>query len=702
MGTINVKLKSGEIVPMSHPDDWNDEQIEKAIHESFPDEVPSNGVSPAASLDKAEPKESTGISGLASDAMSLGENLLSGGINFANDIPQMTEDLGKDLLERPGKGALEGLGQFAAETADLGKSIVNTPHDLLKYFIKKHLAFDVPIPGTKLHTSDLIPHIPEDTGLEKALNLEPKKEFRAVRAVPDAVALSSALKSIGTKTYKGLTKTGKDVVETRRLEDAISNAEKKKGLSADRQKAFEDSLKTKYSKEHDEAIGKLGEISPSGQEVAINQKTRKIENRRPDSEIPEKEVAQQPEPPDTKGRINAAKEESEAVKRKLLVEKLGVKENPKIAAGTQVQKDIKSVRDNASDLYNSAREDYVGKDIKADNSSEIKEITHELNYLKDNDDLAPGYGHGSSEQKTLENQLKSLESETVKASDILDLQRTLEKMAKDTRKLQHSGKVSDMERTKLIAKAEKFDRQASTLARRLETVGGKEVQAKIKEANKGWKVYKDVTGSNEIGSRAYFKGDIPSGAILDITRNQPGNQFLQSLVESNPELRRQMLAAHVGPKVKGNNVDVLLDPDKIIKSHLEHADMQHVSKALREYKSSQNRIKSETAEANTEKADHKAFSDALKEEATLQAKRQKAQSQSKELTGQIKFHEEAIPKLERRIMVAEKRGENTVKLKEELKQHQRSIEDKNHRLKAVAKLIIHAKGAQGLANKFGL
>ena len=128
--------------------------------------------------------------------------------------------------------------------------------------------------------------------------------------------------------------------------------------------------------------------------------------------------------------------------------------------------------------------------------------------------------------------------------------------------------------------------------------------------------------------------------------------------------------------------------------------------ALREYKGK------EKEATKIDKA-HSELVKSMKEAAKEQKIRKDAIKESDELTRQVKFHKDAIPKLEKRIQIAEQRkqnvqnlkethGENIDKLKEELKQHKRSIEDKNHRLKALAKLLVHAKGIQGWADKLGL
>ncbi len=682
----------------------------------------SNTEQSAPKAEPARPKEATGILGVGSDAISLAENLLSGGINFANDTPDMLQDLGKALQERPGTAALEGLGQFGAEAAELGKSILNTPHDLLKYFIKKHLALDVPVPGTNWHISDLIPHIPKDTGLEKALHLEPKKEFRAVRAVPDIALLGSALKSIGTKAIGGLTKTGKDVVETRRIEDAIADAQKlskeeiaeagrKSGLSGDRLEAFKNSLSTKYSAGYDEKLGAgLGEVSPKGQTVAANQKARDIQKRKPLTEIPEREVGEIPPKPDTKAMleehqdlIDKAKAEAEA--------EVGIKTNPSKQVGRKVKAEIEDLEKSTGEIYDAARDYYKDKNIKTDNTAEIKEATAELKDLSANEEL---FEEGTSQRADLLDKIKALESEEVKASDIYSVMRTSQQLANRAR-MRRKG-TTEAEWNRLTKIADRLDRRANKLATKLEEVGGQDVRSMIKQANKGYRTFKELTvgkfekgvfKTNPVSKEAFKTGNVSSQALLKLADELPGNQFLNKLVESDPELRKNLLAAYSGE----SNINKLTNPSSLTKKYIE--SLPEVEDKLNAFQNALKEYKGKEKEATKIDKAHSELVKSMKEAAKEQKIRKDAIKESDELTRQVKFHKDAIPKLEKRIQIAEQRkqnvqnlkethGENIDKLKEELKQHKRSIEDKNHRLKALAKLLVHAKGIQGWADKLGL
>ncbi len=216
--THEVQLPNGSVGVF--PDDMPDDQIEAVIQKQFPPteksqieptpfnpkesqipETPFNGMPP--------PKpERTGITAPLVD---LAHALSQGGkdiVKFGHNVPGNLEKIGQDLEKHPLAGQGHILGQLGAGAADLAKSVVNTPHDLFKYMLKKHLAFDIPIPGTKLGTSDLIPHIPEDTGVEKALGLEANSErgdelTRAIPAIAGGLQGAKSLVKGGIKAFKG-------------------------------------------------------------------------------------------------------------------------------------------------------------------------------------------------------------------------------------------------------------------------------------------------------------------------------------------------------------------------------------------------------------------------------------------------------------------------------------------------------------------
>lgn len=198
--TIKVKLPSGKIQSVKVPDDWDEKQITSSMREHFPDEynVDQSKSMEMESTKSSEPKESTGLVGVAGDLAQGANNAFK----FALDVPNKLEKSGKYIEEHPGKSILHNAGQLAAETADIGKGIINAPYNLNQYLARKHL-----LPQVLGKLGKLIPHLPEDMGVEKGLGLEADKEKgdELIRALPNALALGSGLKSIasqGRKAFK--------------------------------------------------------------------------------------------------------------------------------------------------------------------------------------------------------------------------------------------------------------------------------------------------------------------------------------------------------------------------------------------------------------------------------------------------------------------------------------------------------------------
>lgn len=650
----------------------DEEQKQKAIKLQ-------DGTYGLAEPEEEEPKEATGLLGLGSDLIESLGHAFQSGKKFTADIPEMTQALGQQLNENPIKGQVRAAGQLGAGIADVGKSIVNSPHDLLKYLIKKNLAFDIPIPGTKMHTSDLLPHIPEDTGVEKALGLQPGKGDKLLRAIPEIAATATGAGALGKSVAKAVAAPSKKTLFKRALEDKIAAAEKEHSLSKGDLDSLKESLRREYSAIHKQ---KIGDLSPIGQEEAINVKTGKLEELKPTTEIPEQKVGEIPPEPDFKAIVEEKNAEAKKARAEA-EETLGVLDNPKLKGGQIVQNAIKDVKKTSSDLYDSARKHYVDKKIMADNSKEIKAVTADLEELKSADGLAPGYGSGTAEQKALESQLSALKGEQVNASDIFDLQRTVEKMAKDTRKKQYSG-VSDIEFNRLRDLAERLDSHAAKLATRLESVGGKEVQSMIKEANKGWKTYSDLK-KNTVGRPALKKGELPNRAMIDIANTESGNEFLRSLTEAVPELKKHLLAAYVGE----TNVNKLLKPNSTVKEYLKA--LPEVEDKVIDLKEAIAGVKEGEIKASNIKKEYDSLVTSMKDASKQQEARQDAIMKSDKLKEQIKFHKDAIPKIEAKIRAEKQKGNDVSKLKDELAQHEKNVKDKGGRLKELGAFILKIK-----------
>lgn len=635
--------------------------------------------------EQMENPEITGLKGVLYDLLKGTKGAFYGGLQFAKDVPQMTEDLGEKLLEKPITEPVRGIGQIGAEAASIGKNIFNAPFNLNQYLARKHL-----LPESFGKLGKLIPHIPEDTGIEKLMGLQPKKEDRLLRGLTEGAAILAPAPSIGKALKAKLTAPSKETLFQRSLEKKIEEAASEFQLSKESVEALKDSLRREFSKQYKK---KIGELSPVGQEEAINIKEGKIEELKPYLEIDEQKVPEIPPKPDIKSIIEEKKSLVESAKNEAQ-EALGTLHNPRLKGAKKVKDSIEKVKKNSSDLYDAARAYYIDKKITADNTAEIAEITKDLEALKNADELAPGYGSGTAEQKVLEEKISALSNEKVNASDIFDLQRTLEKMAENTRKKQFSG-VTDIEFKKLNNLAERLDEHAEKLAKRLESVGGKDVQKMISEANKGWKIYKDLTNYNPVGKGA-LKGEIPIRSLIEIAKNHPGNDFLRALVESDPELKKNMLAAYAGEK----NVNKLLQPTTLVKKYIQ--DLPEVEEHVNALKEALKGVKEGNVKASKIKKEYDDLVKSIKETAEKQKERQNAIRESEKLKKEIEFHKQAIPKLEEKINEMKRKGEDHKKATKELEDHKKNIKDKNHLLKKYGDIILKITGLSTIGHKLGL
>lgn len=184
--------------------DMSDMELADALHSKFYPDLPKSSVyekiglaqsdNPSTELNEEKyiPAEKTGLAGVGSDFAKGLANALSGAKKFAVDVPENLEKSGQYIEKNPGKAQLHMLGQIGAESANIGKNILNSAYNLNQYLARKHL-----IPQVLGKLGKALPHIPEDTGVEKALGLEadPEKGDALFRAIPDVASLA-----IGTKT----------------------------------------------------------------------------------------------------------------------------------------------------------------------------------------------------------------------------------------------------------------------------------------------------------------------------------------------------------------------------------------------------------------------------------------------------------------------------------------------------------------------
>lgn len=697
MAQISVRLRSGETVPMTYPDDWSTEQVESAIHESFPDEGGEKGGQESSIPEtpfndrESEPlkmKERIDSKSLMSDLVhSLGKSLREGK-DFAVKTPGMVKSFAKHLKEHPLQALKHDAGQLLAGTAESAKNLANLGLSAGSWGLK-HLD---PV-GTSLLEREgkniEAPQIPEDTGVEKLLGLQPtQKEDRLIRAIPDIYGGSKLIGEGIGKVKKFATAPSKSKLFQRALEERVNQAGEKKTVSEADLKQLQDSLKLDYSTIHPE---ELGEATPLSLKQKINIKKQKLADKKPLTEIPEREVGEIPEAPDTKAMLEEHQElidkaKSEAEKT------VGIKENPSLKAGNKIKSSIEDLEKSSSDIYNSARNHYINEKITADNSADIKAASNELETLKDADELAPGYGSGTADQKALQENIDALKGKKVQASDVFSLMRTSQQLANKFR-MKRKG-VNEIEWQRLTKIADNLDNHAERLAKRLEEVGGQDVRSLIKQANKGYRTFKELTvGSydkgvfktNPVGKAAFKSGNIPNNALIKLAEDNPANEFLNALVESDPELRKNLLAAYSGE----SNVNKLTNPTSLTKKYIQ--SLPEVEERLVAFQRSLADYKvGEKSAAKINKA-HDDLVKSMKGAAKEQKVRQDAIEESDKLKKQIKFKEDALPKIEAKINKVEANSAEHQKLKKELDEYKKFIQDKGGRLKELAHFFVKVK-----------
>lgn len=193
MADISVRLKSGEVVPMSYPDDWSQEQVEMAIHENFPDEDAEENAEQLSESEAPQsmPSEVTGFKGLKQDALDLLKDAIKGGIGFARRAPSNLGEIASEFAQHPIDYPHHVSKQALASLSEGGKMALNFPHEAIAELGRKEL-----IPEWLKEYNELpFTHLPEDTGVEKFLGFEPKlKSDELIRAIPAIAAPAKLLK----------------------------------------------------------------------------------------------------------------------------------------------------------------------------------------------------------------------------------------------------------------------------------------------------------------------------------------------------------------------------------------------------------------------------------------------------------------------------------------------------------------------------
>lgn len=677
---IRVKLPTGEIGEF--PDDMPHEEIEAVLQKQFPPAgnqsesklapTPFNEQQEEAPIANDRPieKKSSGIrSDIATGATDLFRNALNtaGGIlSSIGKVPDHLSGIKQELKEHPLKETAHIAGQLGVGVAQGLKGLAN----LALQPLRDPIAEKMGMPALQ---------IPETTGLQKALGLKSnKKGDELIKEIPDIVALGYGATGLLSKSLRKLNKplplTKESKYRNAKTEEIIQSKKEHARIKEEHEK-LKNTAKKRYAEEQGVEGENVGGLNPTDQEVKAIVKEAKIKELEPLANIPKKEVPEPPPKPDTDAVIAKAKAERDHASEQLSLA-LKAHENISLKAGAKIQKFTKEIHGTATDLYTKVEKGYKGKTVPADNTTRINDVGERLNTLikedlESGESLAPGYGSGTSEQKALEAKIKSLQGETVAASDVYDVQRTLQNRAQKARDASFKPGLDKIERTRLQKLAHQHEKEAVKLGKVLEKVGDPDTKALMKAANENWRKYKDISRSKVGKYINRNEGQIPADTMLKIEGTGKGNAYLRELAKNDPELGRLLFGQKYGKASQQKKVFEKSDlTDKYLKNLPQ--DVQDKVTSLKvALKNVSNPTMANGQTIKEAKIAHKELTDALTKEATEQATRIKSAEEITKLENQIKFHREKADVFKSKIKEEEAAGRNTDKLKEDLARHVR-------------------------------
>ncbi len=662
---IRVKLPNGQYG--NFPDGTPNETIESVLQKQFPPQAEEK-LSDEQLQDKAI-RETTGFKGLAYETLLNLSNAMKNSVLFAKDLPSMTKQAVEAEKERP----LRPWAVTGGQLAEIGKGAINAPYNLNQLLARKFSSIPTDIAGIG------IPHIPEDTGVGSLFGLdEQQPEDRLYKGLTNAL---TALAPTEVGQIKGVEGAAPKRVLPKHLEAQISKERKVLDRSKERLSQFKESLES-----HPEyRSGKPSSLRRSAGDLEA-----KIKEIEPLTQIAEKNVPDMPVAPDTaKMKRMAAGDVTQA--KELLSGKLGEGKNFASDAGAIFDEEIGSVHKAASKQFKDTRDYFADKDIAIDKSSDIKGIKDKISELQAEDKDLPGYAFDTPEIKSLQEQLDKLEKpESVKASDVLDLYQTLQKLAKRTNDeiYTRGSKLTESEFKEKKQHAQRYSQLADNLGDILENVGDKNGIKMMKDARSAWKEYASLYGNPIFHSLEKHKA-IPQNTIGKLSVGTSGNELLNKIVEKRPELRELIF----GQKYANPSTHkALLRPSKVNEAHLDKLpDVKELVDALKDASEAEREIKSTAADM---KAEHKELADAIEKEATQQQLRRDAIANVKKYRELSAKKSKAADIVKKKMNQAVARGENIDALESQLKE----IEAKNARyktlLKKAVKMVINYGGVK--------
>ena len=177
--------------------------------------------------------------------------------------------------------------------------------------------------------------------------------------------------------------------------------------------------------------------------------------------------------------------------------------------------------------------------------------------------------------------------------------------------------------------------------------------------------------------------------MTKITGTGKGNEHLRKLVESDPELSLYILGQKFSKPSKHGE---LLEGNNTVDAYIKRSsDVQDKMTKLKVALKNMSEGKGEYKEA---RAEYKALEDSINNTAKEQKLRAESQEEIKRLSAQRKSHLEASKAIDEKIKIAEAKGENTAKLKEDKARHIREYNNSGTRLDKLKSRVYKAVGGK--------
>lgn len=647
-------------------------QDEEEIDWSQYDEAPKQELSENEKREKYI-RELPGFKGIAAETLLNLSNAMKSGVLFARDIPKMVKQASAADKERP----LRPYQVIGGELAEIGKSAVNAPYNLNQFLIRKKVkepnTFGLPIK---------IPHIPEETGAATIFGLnKTQPEDRFYKGLAGILSLGVGK---GAKAIEGLEGGSVERILPKHLQTQIEKEKNLLNLNNEKIQKFKDALESNP----DIKTSKINTLKAQAEEHR-----RALEQNEPLSKIPEKELPQITREPNTEKMNRVAEKQYEGAKEQLSKALTEGEAHHKIG-GKGFEQEIKQVHDAASKKFNDLRSYASDKNIEIDKSHDIKAIKDEIETLQANDEWLPGYAHDTPEIKALQDKLNELDKpEFVKASDVLDVYQTLQKIAKKTHDeiYERGSKLTELERKEKNAQAKQYMDLSERLANVLEKVGeesgDKNIISMLKNARSAWSEYASLYG-NPVFQHLERHKAIPKNTIEKLDLGTRGNELLNKIMAQRPDIRKAVFSQkYANPSTH----KALLRPNQLNESYLSNlGDVNKYVGALKDAFEAKNKI-------NDIGFDLKERHKELKTEMTKVAEEQKIRNDAIDKVNKDKAllaqKEDAYKHLEKQRDEASARGKNIEQLQAKLEK----LEDDRNILKKAVK-----KGIKLVANYGGL